>query len=924
MVLRLITRIIAACALGLVLSLWIIQNNSSVQDLVGNYVVQFIETEWKTKVTVEKPRINFFTCSIYLDKGTITPTDAKKYHWSFEQCCLHVSPLKLILKRKAALYLEFNNVKAFTQHTSTTTDIVEHIKDMFKTRSDAIAIAPKAITIHNADCTVAWGDQLYNCKLPADFTITKEKSPTRTANSSWYGSLDVTGALITVNNQPLAHSATGITKFWLDKQTKAWHYSSTIQTKLPVLNPQAVFTLTGSLDGNHGQLTCSDSTGKTKLATSYSLPLTVGIKGQIPVGHIHALTTLFGASQLPSSPITGTCTVDAVLVPHDQQLSAHGNLELQDVVFGSVPLQKISLALGNSQAGIELQQSSNYSLAGTCNWDLVKQSISLTLTNTRQLAMPLPADSAATSYHVLPGCAHVGLTYQADGVCKGTYNCKIQHPSYEQPQQWKGCFAVKNSQLGLRGSTTKGSYEIKAAFKPHPHITALNYTHHGRPIVACHTHPSSPLFLAGAIEWGFIKQFLNKQTRHMIFGNNSVFDVALDQSSPDNLIAHVKLARGSFYMPEYHNLIQNISASVQVKPSQRQIIVDNLRVVLSKGLAICQRASIRFDDAWNVHELHAPLCLNNLFVNWKNDFYGFVYGNLALTKQPGQMTQLAGTLVLKKSLLRDAFLRGESKQELYGPLGAAAPHLPFPLGLDVKLVTQQPIRVSTGTVNALANIDIALTGKAQHELFSVPVLSGSIKLESGTVKILHKDLRIISGKIQFLHNNINDPLIDLVARNRIGKYNVTLQVTNSLHKPSIILESTPELSEEQIISLLLTGSEGSSLQADLPSMLIQNLDTLLFSSRREGGKGQALVDTLTKTLKYIQLTPNLDTGALKASLTLPITDQLRIKAGKDNVLDMQQDFSAQAEYLLSDNINLRFIQEQQGERGVEVELRLKP
>ena len=61
---------------------------------------------------------------------------------------------------------------------------------------------------------------------------------------------------------------------------------------------------------------------------------------------------------------------------------------------------------------------------------------------------------------------------------------------------------------------------------------------------------------------------------------------------------------------------------------------------------------------------------------------------------------------------------------------------------------------------------------------------------------------------------------------------------------------------------------------------------------------------------------------LKGSFTVNVTDQLRAKIDKD--LDLQKNFSAQIEYLLSDNINLKLVQEQRGERGIEVEFRVKP
>jgi hypothetical protein len=153
---------------------------------------------------------------------------------------------------------------------------------------------------------------------------------------------------------------------------------------------------------------------------------------------------------------------------------------------------------------------------------------------------------------------------------------------------------------------------------------------------------------------------------------------------------------------------------------------------------------------------------------------------------------------------------------------------------------------------------------------------------------------------------------------------ITLQATGSLQKPTMLLESTPDLTEEQIIGLLLTGSEQATLQADLPTMLLQNLDLVLFENKKKS-KNAALFDKITKTFKYVQITPNLTDqpgrSKLKGSISVNLTDQLHARINKD--LDLQKDFSAQLEYLLADDINLKVIRNQRGELGSEIELRLK-
>ena len=63
---------------------------------------------------------------------------------------------------------------------------------------------------------------------------------------------------------------------------------------------------------------------------------------------------------------------------------------------------------------------------------------------------------------------------------------------------------------------------------------------------------------------------------------------------------------------------------------------------------------------------------------------------------------------------------------------------------------------------------------------------------------------------------------------KIKKYDVSLQIEGSLQAHQIALDATPPLSEEQIVALLLVGSEENSLNAMMPALIVQNLKSLFF------------------------------------------------------------------------------------------------
>ncbi len=923
-------RIMTAFAVSLVLALWVIQNSTALQDTVSTKIIQFIEKDWSARISSCKPRINFFTFSLYLEKGTVTPTDAKQFSWSFDECHVHVSPLALLSKRAAHLYLTFNNIKATTQATSEKIDIIQHIKTIFQTTDLEIAVEPKALIINNIDFAMDYGQQKIVCKVPGTFYIANDHNLLQFKEETWHGYLDLEQALLTIQGAPYAHHAQGRLSFHRNNRDGTWLFSSNLATKLPALDPTADYTMTGTWDAQGGKLLLTDQQLSTQLAATFSYPLTIGMRGSFPVNHLKTAVTLMGSKQANLNPIGGTCAIDLVLLPDEQGIRSSGTFDVTGLTIGELTLPHVGINLCPQTtpitANTTTEQTAAYGLAGSLSWDWKEDQGTLNLTNTQPLQTTTGPD-AKTHHAIAPNKCNVHLTCNTDGLCKGSYECSITNALYNTTLNHRGLLAFKNQKIAIKGRDDRGSYAIKAAFDPHPFLKSIHYANNDQvPIVSCKTSKTAPFVLRGSVSWHFLKRFLDQHTRRMIFGNQSSFHLALNQENPQALKADIALERGSFYMPEYHNLLRSCKASITVHRNEKRLEIDDCAIGMSKGSITCPHAVLQLDANNDIAHLMAPLCIENLFVNWKKDFYGFVCGTLALNKQPDAAALLSGTLVLKKSVLRDAFLRGESTSpSFYGPGGNLATQLPFPLALDIRLVTEKPIYAKTGSFNAQANVDLHMASPAQKDFFAAPVITGSIDLEKGALHILNQSLTIQYGKIQFLHNNFSDPLVDLVARNRIGKHLVTLQATGSLQHPTILLESTPALSEEQIIGLLLTGSEQSSLQADLPAMLLQNLDVLVFSNKKDG-KGNALRDTLTKTFKYVQITPNLDAnktgrGALKGTISVNLTDQLRAKIDKD--IDMQNNFSAQVEYLLSDNLNLKLVQELRGERGIELEFQVK-
>ena len=209
--------------------------------------------------------------------------------------------------------------------------------------------------------------------------------------------------------------------------------------------------------------------------------------------------------------------------------------------------------------------------------------------------------------------------------------------------------------------------------------------------------------------------------------------------------------------------------------------------------------------------------------------------------------------------------------------------------------------------------------------FNIPQVSGYINLEKGSLKLLTQSLMIEYGRLEFPAHQSHDPIIEFTAKNRIQKYLITLHATGTLQKPIITLESFPELQEEQILSLLLGGVEGSGLQTDIATIVLHNLNAILMGTRQFNQKTNAFFKFLTRPLKYVQIIPNFTDqsgrGGIRGIISIDINKQLHAQLQKN--FNLQEDFLFQIQYMLADELNIKAIKDQRDELGAELELRFK-
>lgn len=202
-----------------------------------------------------------------------------------------------------------------------------------------------------------------------------------------------------------------------------------------------------------------------------------------------------------------------------------------------------------------------------------------------------------------------------------------------------------------------------------------------------------------------------------------------------------------------------------------------------------------------------------------------------------------------------------------------------------------------------------------------PTIVGSIDLLSGEFSFPYKPLYIQSGKIYLPNANIDDCEIEILATNKIKQYEVRMHIVGNIKNPKILLESTPNLLEEQIITLLLAGSHDGSLLLTMPTIAMSGLKNILFSSSLNNNKLQKYIKDMFNPLAGVNITPTFkpDYSGIKSSLQIDVNEKLKAVVQPD--INTPENSLLEIDYALSDDINIRGIKDESGNIGSEVEMR---
>ncbi len=210
---------------------------------------------------------------------------------------------------------------------------------------------------------------------------------------------------------------------------------------------------------------------------------------------------------------------------------------------------------------------------------------------------------------------------------------------------------------------------------------------------------------------------------------------------------------------------------------------------------------------------------------------------------------------------------------------------------DIKVTTKDPFLIRGNLASGGAVVDLHVTGTGLR-----PALQGVVRLQNVEATLPFSRLEISSGLLSFDPSDSFNPKIDLQGTSLIRDYTVHVYVFGTSLAPEAVFSSEPPLPQEEIISLLATGTTREELTGNnnvlagrAAMLLIQQLYRKVFK-KGEATKSNSVFDKLQVDVGNVD--PR--TGQQTATARLKLNEQFMLIGD----LQVGGDFRGMVKYLI--------------------------
>ncbi len=903
----LLQKLLLALVLGVVCLVFLMQEDSTIQTMIGKRLIAAFESAGECRVQGAVERLNLFSPYIVFKDVVVRPKNAtSSWHWQAERATIAMSWWHFLRYGSIDINVILDDVHAASA-ISSKVDFFDHISALGRPATSDVQIFLQGIDIHRATFE---GAHTNGMQLQLHFD-SHSKSIAHAFKTRLFL---YDGTLADARVQYLSGVQGNVT---LDAQ-----HGTIIAVDMPckvMQLPSAVrdCRITGTWQQSQGDFLLVNHEKTFSVASHLSLrdadDQHMTFDAHVPA---RTLAEVIGGTSFATMPLDGLCDIHAKMnLAAAQRGDMHGHMTVATMAFKTEPLACTSRVTFNRKhaawkGGIVCTGKDGQAGGGTWGWDEKLHTGFLAFTNTTTLAVPLCSD-----WEIKPKACVAKLLCEQGGKVSASMNGTAFNKKSQATMIVSGSGVTAKNAFTVTGKVNTMPYEVKGSVEPWQIQAVTCMDAAGKKLLDMQSLPHDTKRLTGVVSIPVVRDVVQATCGYDIQGQG---ELAVRLLMGDTLTAQLHLKDGTIRLPRTYNFINSFDAVVDVDYAQRSLAVSGVHCGLHRGSITCDYARVVFDKDYRLSFVYAPLLMHHCLLNFHKDLFAVLSGHAVVRKQEGKLPYLQSKLIIEQAQLKENILSDVFQKDLFYSAGSALGASHTDIACDITIETQDLIRVKTSFLETQAKVALTIGNTLRS-----PEVSGSLQLVSGTLFFPYQPLYITRGSLYFLPHQLNDPVIEFVAKNKIKKYNVSLHVTGSLANHTVRLEASPPLTEQQIVALLLVGSTEESLSMVMPTLIMNNITNLLF------GKDQANVHDYFKNMlrpfKYIHLVPSFTDhtgrGGLRGAVEIDVNDRWHALVQKN--FSLSEDTRVEVEYMMSDDVSLRGIRDERRDLGAEVEMKWK-
>ncbi len=905
-------RLLFALSLGGSIALLFLQRDERFKQTVEGYIKNLFVANYAADISCKVVSINLLRPSITLESVVVTPLNGDtQWRWTARHGQVSSSWLKLLLTRALPLTIEIEDGRADSAIIGKKPAIVDHLYRLFALPDVGIPVFLKKLHIAKSFFRVANEQLAVYCPVHIDM----ERIGNTTKVSCY-----PTGASAIYQQKTFAKDMQGNVLLEFTDGDALPYVKVSLKGLAPALAPEKtdIFCY-GTWQQGRGTFSLHNSDRSCVID-----PLNIDSDLNIDVAlsaSLDALQKIVGQN----SQLTGRCSAHIVTSLHDPFHTVRADCALHNASIKGVALPTTQFVISSDKgsktpSGIIDIQMPVGSFTGSWLWHQ-ETGGNLSLKNNLLMSTPF-----SRYWQLQPHDLELQVAVDLQGTVTLTGLCTLTHERLKNSMKGDGSVVISGSHLNGLMHLGKEKIELSADLVQKKIMHAAYQSENGTSLAKIDIKPDM-MGWKGFFDYGLILSFLPQSIRDELNGQG-IFTIDLERTGNSQLIkGSIGLAGAAIKLPKVYNFVTAFNAGVVIDTAQRAVAINDLNLTFNRGAITSKRISVRVNEHYVPSFIYAPIIIEDVFVSWRHDIFGILSGMLTLeqrdsTDQHKQRVPLIakGLLFIDRTQINMSNLFGSQSSILDVPEATPATD---ELQVDIALKTRDHCTIQTGVVDAQAQADLTIGGKVQQ-----PTVSGSIEIVSGALKFPYKPLHITHGKLYFLPNQLQDPLLEITAKNKIKKYQVTLQVNGSAQSPHIHVESDPTLTEEQVLALLFAGVEDSSLNVLMPTLVTQSMQQAVFGQNKNEvakNKFAGYFKSWLQPLSHVRIVPRFNDeggrGGLRGAIEIEVNDDLEAVIEKN--FSLPEDTKINVEYSISDDISIRGIKDERGDLGGEMEFRWK-